>query len=151
MVNFEALTEQEPFTIQELSHESGLSESTLRYYEKIGLIKPVPRDASSGHRRYSAETVRVVSALSCLRTSGLSIEDMRTYLELLEQGVKGAAQQKALFTNHVAELERQIERLQTRKQYIEGKVAYWDAIERGDIEAVQRILEENHRIAAKIK
>jgi hypothetical protein len=48
------------------------------------------------------------------------------------------------------ELECQIKRLQIRKQYLEGKVAYWDALERGDTEAAQRITEENHRIAAKL-
>ncbi|GCE25040.1 MerR family transcriptional regulator [Dictyobacter alpinus] len=138
------------FTIQELSKQSGLSEPTLRYYEKIGLIQPVPRDPSSGHRRYPATTAQVVNALACLRASGLSIEDMRTYLQLLEKGTQGAAQQKELFQAHATELEHQIERLQMRKQYLEGKVAYWDALERGDEEAVQRIIAENHRIAEEI-
>lgn len=150
MEDTSAITNTESLTIQELSKQSGLAESTLRYYEKVGLLKPVPRDNSSGHRRYTDETVRVVNALSCLRTSGLSIEDMRTYLQLLEEGTQGAAQQKELFATHAKELERQIERLQIRKQYIEGKVAYWDAMERGDTEAVQRITEENHRIATRL-
>jgi hypothetical protein len=43
------------FTIQDVSRRSGLSEPTLRYYEEVGLIGPVDRDASSGHRRYSGE------------------------------------------------------------------------------------------------
>jgi DNA-binding transcriptional MerR regulator len=140
----------ESFTIQQLSKQSGLSEPTLRYYEKIGLIKPVPRDPRSGHRRYPLDTVRFVNALACLRASGLSVEDMRLYLQLLEQGTQGAAQQKELFSAHAKELERQIERLHTRKQYLEGKVAYWDALERGETEAAQRIMEENHRIAARL-
>lgn len=144
------MSKSESFTIQELSHQSGLPEPTLRYYEKIGLIQPVPRDPSSGHRRYPADTVRVANALACLRASGLSIEDMRTYLQLLEKGTQGATQQKELFHTHAKELECQIERLQIRKQYLEGKVAYWDALERGDIEAAQSITEENHRIAAKL-
>ncbi|GLV60639.1 MerR family transcriptional regulator [Dictyobacter sp. S3.2.2.5] len=150
MEDLATITQPESFTIQELSKQSGLSEPTLRYYEKIGLLQPVPRDPRSGHRRYPAHTVRVVNALSCLRASGLSIEDMRTYLRLLEKGPQGTAQQKELFQAHVVELERQIERLQLRKQYLEGKVAYCDALERGDMEAVQRIIEENHRLAEKI-
>jgi len=39
-------------TIQEVSRRSGLSEPTLRYYEEVGLVGPVDRDARSGHRRY---------------------------------------------------------------------------------------------------
>ncbi len=46
--------EQVRLTILEASRRSGLSEPTLRYYEQIGLIGPVPRDPSSGHRRYDA-------------------------------------------------------------------------------------------------
>jgi DNA-binding transcriptional MerR regulator len=150
MRNTSTITQSESLTVQGLSQQSGLPEPTLRYYEKIGLIQPVPRDPSSGHRRYPVDTVNVVNALACLRASGLSIEDMRTYLQLLEDGTQGAAQQKELFQTHVEEIESQIQRLQIRKQYLEGKIAYWDALERGDTEAVQRITEENHRIAAKL-
>jgi len=38
-------------TIQDVSRRSGLSEPTLRYYEEVGLIGPIARDARSGHRR----------------------------------------------------------------------------------------------------
>ena len=144
------ITNSEFLTIQELSRQSGLSEPTLRYYEKVGLLESISRDASSGHRRYPIETVRIVNVLSCLRTSGLSIEDMRTYLQLLGEGAQGAAQQKELFHMHAQELERQIERLQIRKRYLDVKASYWDAVERGDSEAVQRITEEIHRIAARL-
>ena len=150
MRNVPTITTSESVTIQALSQQSGLPEPTLRYYEKIGLIKPVPRDPRSGHRRYPTDTVNVVNALACLRASGLSIEDMRTYLHLLEKGTQGAPQQKELFLTHAKALERQIKRLHIRKQYLEGKVAYWDALERGDTEAAQRITEENHRIAAQL-
>ncbi|MEV0379487.1 MerR family DNA-binding transcriptional regulator [Nonomuraea sp. NPDC050643] len=45
------LADASPLTIQDVSRLSGLSEPTLRYYEKIGLIDPVDRNESSGHRR----------------------------------------------------------------------------------------------------
>src|ERR1700743_633416 len=66
-------------TIGDVSRRSGLSEPTLRYYEEIGLIGPIERDASSGHRRYGADDLDTVSALACLRAMGVGIEDMRTY------------------------------------------------------------------------
>ena len=55
------------FTIQNVSRRSGLSEPTLRYYEEVGLIGPVDRDGSSGHRRYSNEDVDALQMLACLR------------------------------------------------------------------------------------
>jgi MerR family transcriptional regulator, copper efflux regulator len=51
-------------TIQDVSRRSGLSEPTLRYYEEIGLIGPVSRDARSGHRRYRTEDLDVLQALA---------------------------------------------------------------------------------------
>jgi MerR family copper efflux transcriptional regulator len=42
-------------TIEAVSRRSGLSEPTLRYYEEVGLIGPIARDDSSGHRRYREE------------------------------------------------------------------------------------------------
>ncbi|MGW4527320.1 MerR family DNA-binding transcriptional regulator [Amycolatopsis sp. NPDC004378] len=57
--------EQVWLTILEASRRSGLSEPTLRYYEQIGLVGPVPRDPSSGHRRYDAAAMDVLDALGC--------------------------------------------------------------------------------------
>ena len=54
-------------TIQEAARRSGLSEPTLRYYEEVGLIGPIARDPSSGHRRYREVEVDTPQALACLR------------------------------------------------------------------------------------
>jgi DNA-binding transcriptional MerR regulator len=51
-------------TIQDVSRRSGLSEPTLRYYEEVGLIGPVSRDASSGHRRYREQDIDTVYHLA---------------------------------------------------------------------------------------
>ncbi|MET0700316.1 MAG: MerR family DNA-binding transcriptional regulator, partial [Mycobacterium sp.] len=50
-------------TIQQLARRTGLAESALRYYERIGLIDPVPRDDSSGHRRYPPALVSAIESL----------------------------------------------------------------------------------------
>ena len=73
-------------TIQDVSRRSGLSGPTLRYYEEIGLIGPIGRDASSGHRRYREEDLDALQALACLRAMGVGIEDMRTYQANRELG-----------------------------------------------------------------
>ncbi|SRR6266700_3209117 len=61
---FEKLDGDVALTIQEVSRRSGLSEPTLRYYEKIGLIERVERDESSGHRRYGAAVVNRIDAIT---------------------------------------------------------------------------------------
>lgn len=72
-------------TIQAFAKVSGLTAHTLRYYERIGLIDPVER-AGSGHRRYSEEDRHWVEFLHKLRSTGMSIREMRTYAELQRQG-----------------------------------------------------------------
>lgn len=138
-------------TIKEMAAQSGMSEHTLRYYEKIGLIQPIPRDESSGHRRYRPETAQVVETLSCLRASGLSIEDMRRYLELREHGDEAAAEQKALFEARASEIDREIERLRVRQRFLAGKVAYWDARLQGDAELAEEIARGNQQIARELE
>ncbi len=138
-------------TIKQMAAQSGLSEYTLRYYEKVGLIKPIPRDRSSGHRRYSTDTVDIVMALSCLRASGLSLDDMRTYLRLRKRGTEAAAEQKALFLAHAEEVEEEIRRLKVRQCFLDGKVAYWDAVMNGDGELAKQIAAQNREIAKELQ
>jgi MerR family transcriptional regulator, aldehyde-responsive regulator len=85
------------FTLQAVVQRSGLSEHTLRYYERIGLLDRVKRDSSSGRRRYTTEDAQNIELLACLRTTGMSIEDMRTYFALPNDGKAAADQQLALF------------------------------------------------------
>ena len=138
-------------TIKQMAAQSGLSEYTLRYYEKVGLIKPIPRDRSSGHRRYSTDTVDIVMALSCLRASGLSLDDMRTYLRLRKRGAEAATEQKALFLAHAEEVAEEIRRLKVRQRFLDGKVAYWDALMNGDGELAKQIAAQNLEIAKELQ
>ena len=80
----------ETYTVQQAAALTGLSEHTLRYYERIGLIQPVPRQRSSGHRRYRAADLTKLESLACLRATGMPIEQMRRYFELRSEGDESA-------------------------------------------------------------
>jgi DNA-binding transcriptional MerR regulator len=130
-------------TIQEVSRRSGLSEPTLRYYEKIGLIERVERDESSGHRRYGAAVVNRIEALACLRATGMSVQDMRDYLRHLDEAAGGrdssaAAEMSALFERNVERIDAEIERLLVRRNYLRLKADIWAARRDGDQDAERR-------------
>ena len=127
------------FTLQEVVQRSGLSEYTLRYYERIGLLDRVHRDSSSHHRRYTAEDVQNIETLACLRTTGMSIEDMRTYFALLKDGKAAADQQLALFEAQKKALEHELAQKHEHLRYLEQKVAYWKAVQCGDDARAQEI------------
>jgi MerR family copper efflux transcriptional regulator len=122
-------------TIQDVSRRSGLSEPTLRYYEEIGLIGPIARDASSGHRRYQVEDLDVLQALACMRALGVGIEDMRVYQANRSRGHEAAAEQRDLLLRHAQRIEAEIAAQYTRLDYLRAKAALWDARALGDAAA----------------
>lgn len=129
-------------TIQEMARRSGFSEPTLRYYEKIGLLGVVAREDSSGHRRYGPATVERVLALSCLRSSGMTVTGMRRYLDLRAQGDSAAAEQHELFASQAGRLAAEIARLQLRLTYLRGKADLWEARARGDADAEKQAVDD---------
>jgi DNA-binding transcriptional MerR regulator len=142
---FKQLDGEIALTIQEVSRRSGLSEPTLRYYEKIGLIESVERDESSGHRRYGAAVVNRIEALACLRATGMSVRDMRDYLRHLDEAARGrdtgaAAEMSALFERNVERIDAEIERLLVRRDYLRLKADIWAARRDGDQDAERRAL-----------
>src|SRR5277367_498941 len=132
-------------TIQDVSRRSGLSEPTLRYYEQVGLIGPIERDESSGHRRYREDDVDTLQALACLRAMGVGIEDMRTYQANRTRGHEAAGEQRDLLLRHAERVEAEIAAQHARLGYLRAKAALWDARAHGDAaaaaEARQRVVD----------
>jgi MerR family transcriptional regulator, copper efflux regulator len=142
-------------TIQNVSQRSGLSEPTLRYYEEVGLIGPIARDASSRHRRYREEDLDTLQALACLRAMGVGIEDMRTYQANRARGHAAADQQRDLLLRHAERIEAEIATLQIHLEYLRDKAALWDARDRGDVvaeaEASQRVQDMAPRLKTVLR
>jgi MerR family transcriptional regulator, copper efflux regulator len=134
-------------TIQDVSRRSGLTEPTLRYYEEVGLVGPIGRDARSGHRRYCSEDLDTLQILACLRTMGMGIEDMRTYQGNRVRGRIAAGEQRDLLLRHAERVAAQIETLRTHVDYLHEKAAMWDARDRGD-EVAEAAAWERVRVAA---
>ena len=121
--------------IQDAARRSGLSEPTLRYYEDVGLIGPIARHSSSGHRRYREEDIDTLQALACLRAMGVGIEDMRTYQANRALGHTRAAEQRDLLVRHAERVKTEIETLRIHLDYLRAKAALWDARDRSDADA----------------
>ena len=99
----------------------GTSAHTLRYYERIGLVR-VERDPS-GRRRYDAASVRRLVFLTRMRTSGMPIRDLRRYIELVEAGRDTVPERLALLTKHREGLRSRIDELRLALAATEYKIA----------------------------
>ena len=94
------------WTIGEAASKCGLSQHTLRWYERIGLLAPIER-GSDGWRRFSDADLDWLSLLTKLRATGMPVRDMQRYAELVRSGA-GQAERLALLTRHRERVRRAI-------------------------------------------
>ncbi|MDE6777059.1 MAG: MerR family transcriptional regulator [Oscillospiraceae bacterium] len=85
-------------TIKEVSEKYDISQDTLRYYERVGMIPPVNRTAS-GIRDYQEEDIRWVELAKCMRSAGLPVETMIEYVKLTQDGDATIATRLQLLTD----------------------------------------------------
>ncbi len=142
--------DEDRLTIAEAAVRCGLPESTLRYWERIGLLHPIDRDASSHHRRYTLADVATLETLANLRAVGLSIDDMRAYLAGVRRGDEVAGEQRALFEAHARRLTDELTALELRRRYLDLKVQYWSARETGDLDKAAAVAEELRPIIGRM-
>lgn len=138
------------YTIREAAKLSGLPESTLRYYETIGVIEPIHRDASSRHRAYSEGDIDRIVSVACLYATGMSINDMRTYLANASHGEEASMEQVQLLTAQKHRLAEEARYVKLRLQYVELKIAYWQAVAAGDAKQVAAISEKAKALASDL-
>ncbi|MDB5175681.1 MAG: hypothetical protein JWM81_539 [Candidatus Saccharibacteria bacterium] len=142
---------KQDYSIMEAAKLSGLPESTLRYYEAIGIIDPISRDVSSKHRVYSEDDINGIVSIACLSATGMSIGDMRTYLGNRSQGAQAAGEQIALLQTQQQRLADESRYMELRQRYVETKIAYWRAVAAGNKAGAAAISARAQIIARELK
>ena len=82
-------------TIKEVSEKYDISEDTLRYYERIGLLPKVPRK-KSGIRDFDENSCKWIEFIKCMRSAGMRIEALIEYMNLFQEGKKTVTARKNL-------------------------------------------------------
>lgn len=116
-------------TIAEVSKRYDISADTLRYYERIGLIPPVPRKPN-GIRDYDEESCQWVGLMKCMRKAGVQIEALIEYVELFRQGDETInarkdilVEQKRRLVQKMDDMQETLERLNYKiERYEQGKM-----------------------------
>jgi len=120
---------EQGLSIGEAAKASGLSEDTLRYYERIGLTPFVER-ASSGHRRYSPDDLQWLTFVTNMRKTGMSIETLQRYAELVrrtDDGEDVKAEKRALLLAHAHSVREKIKELEQCLAVVDHKLERLDA------------------------
>lgn len=95
--------------IGEVAEAAGLPPKTIRYYEDIGLIRPMRSD--NGYRRFTEAHLHKLAFIARARGLGFSIEQCRTLLALYEDRARASADVKALAEAHLAEIDAKLAEL----------------------------------------
>jgi DNA-binding transcriptional MerR regulator len=98
------------FSIGEVSRKTGIAASTIRYYEKIGLLPAAKR--VSGKRRYDASILQKVGLILLAKQAGLSIEEIQTLLHEFPQDALPSERWKTIASTKIEELNQQIIQIQ---------------------------------------
>ena len=112
-------------TITEVSEKYDLTQDTLRYYERIGLIPHVNRN-KSGNRDYSEEDCRWVEFIKCMRNAGLPIEALIEYVTLFQQGDETVEARKELLTEQRKQLIQKMEDMQKTLERLNYKIDVYE-------------------------
>lgn len=113
-------------TISEIAKKYDLTPDTLRYYERIGLIPPVPRNAS-GLRDYDEESCNWVEFIKCMRSAGLPIEALIDYVQLFRKGDSTVSARKEILIEQRELLRAKIEELQKTLTRLDYKIELYES------------------------
>ena len=120
-------------TIKEVSEHFGISQDTLRYYERVKMIPKVTR-TSGGIRDYQEEDLKWVELALCMRSAGLPIEVMIEYLDLYQKGDETIPARLELLQNQMELLKKQKEQLEATMSHLSYKISrYEEAMKTGTL------------------
>lgn len=117
--------------IRDVSEKYSISQDTLRYYERVGMIPPVTR-TESGIRDYQEEDLKWVELAICMRSAGLPIEVMIEYNKLFQQGDSTIPARLQLLIEQRAALLEQKRQLEETLNRLNYKISRYEiAVETG--------------------
>lgn len=117
-------------TINEVAEEYNLTKDTLRYYEKIGLLKNIPR-TDTGIRNYDEESCKKIEFVKCMRDSGVEIEILQQYMDLLEKGKATVNARKQLLEEQREKLLNQQKKIEITIKRLNYKIKIYNEISEG--------------------
>lgn len=113
--------------ISEVSQKYNVSKDTLRYYEKIGLLKPIAKN-KSGMRDYSKEDCIRLEEVLFYRSADVAIDRLKMYIDLFEEGDSTLEQRRTILVNYIVNLEEEQKRIGKSIKIIKDKIKLYDQL-----------------------
>ena len=114
------------YSIGQVAEKTGLSSYTLRYYDKEGLM-PFVRRGNGGRREFTENDMDFVDLISCLKETGMSLKEIRQFVNMSLEGDCTLEQRLAMFKKQRDEVIEQIKQSQKFLEKLDHKVKYFEA------------------------
>jgi Cu(I)-responsive transcriptional regulator len=128
--------------IGDVARRSGLPAKTIRYYEDIGLIRPLRSE--NGYRAFRESDLHKLTFLARARALGFTIEDCRTLLALYEDEGRESASVKQVAEQHLAQIDDKIAQLQTMRATLAHLIDACAGDHRPDCPILQDLGKDTH-------
>lgn len=125
------------YTIKEAAQITHLPATTLRYYDKEGILPMVERK-ESGYRIFSDKDITMIRLVECLKKTGLSIKDIKQFSKWVSDGDSSLQQRYQLFLDRKECVQQQIQELQETLELINYKCQYYETAIAAGTEAIHK-------------
>lgn len=115
------------YTMKEACEKTGLSYETLKFYCNQGLVPNVKRDKNN-RRTFDDRDVAWINSLNCLRNCGMSISEMKQYIDLCLVGESSIPKRKEILALKREALVEQLQQVQNCIDYIDWKQGFYDDV-----------------------
>lgn len=123
------------YTVGEMARRLGVAPSTLRYYDKEGLL-PFVKRSGGGIRVFKESDYEWLTIIECLKQSGLSIKEIRQYIDLCREGDATISQRLQLFANRRRAVQQQMAQLQKTLDMLDYKLWFYETSEAAGTTAI---------------
>ena len=127
------------YTMKQTCLQTHLSYETLKFYCNQGLVPNVKRDPNN-RRIFDEQDVAWIHSLTCLKKCGMSIQEMKEYLQLCLEGEKTIPERKIILAKKQELLRKQLQQIQESIDYIDWKQNFYDNVLSGKEEYHSNLL-----------
>lgn len=128
------------YTMMQVCRELDMTYQTLKFYCNEGFIPNVKRDKNN-RRVFDERDLKWIKDLTCLKKCGLSIQEMKDYLDLCLQGASTIKQRKELLAQKQETLRTSIKELEESVAYIDWKQNFYDEVLSGKRPYVSNLIQ----------
>ncbi|OJG63768.1 hypothetical protein RV07_GL000874 [Enterococcus malodoratus] len=123
------------FLIGDITEMYGISQDTLRYYDKAGLL-PFVKKNQAGRRVFTEDDLGYIEVIDCLKRSGIPVKEIAKFMDWCVEGDKSLPQRYAFMVEQEAVLERKIHDLQAQLDFLRWKKWYYQTANEAQTEKI---------------